>query len=90
LGLAARALEAAGVATMTLVVDREVAERVRPPRGGYYPGKLGSVAGEPRWPEHQRRVLDEALRLLEPMDQPVIRNLVVELESTVEQERGER
>jgi D-proline reductase (dithiol) PrdB len=90
MSLAARALEAAGVPTLTLLVEREVAERVRPPRGGYYKGKFGSVAGEPLWPEHQRRVLDEALRWLEPMDQPVIRKLVVELESSVEQGRGEK
>ena len=90
LALAARALEAAGVPTLMLAVEREVLERVRPPRGGYYRGKLGSVAGEPLWPEHQRRVLDEALRWLEPLDQPVVRNLIVELESDVEQERGEK
>ncbi|HEX8070343.1 MAG TPA: glycine/sarcosine/betaine reductase selenoprotein B family protein [Pyrinomonadaceae bacterium] len=90
LAVAARALEDAGVPTMTLVVERDVAERVRPPRGGYYKGRLGCVAGEPLWPEHQRRVLDEALRLLEPIDQPVIRNLVVALESDVEAARGEK
>ncbi len=90
MALTARALEASGVATMMLVVEREIAEQVRPPRGGYYAGKLGSVVGGANWPEHQRRVLDEALRLLEPMDQPVIRNLVVQLESDVEKERGER
>ncbi len=49
-----------------------------------------SVAGLPNWPEHQRRVLDEALRLIEPMDQPGIRKLVVALESQVEEARGER
>ncbi|HYY43465.1 MAG TPA: glycine/sarcosine/betaine reductase selenoprotein B family protein [Pyrinomonadaceae bacterium] len=90
MSLAARALEAAGVPTMTLVVDRDIAERVRPPRGGYYKGHFGSVAGAADWPEHQRRVLDEALRLLEPIDQPVVRNLNVELQSNVEHERGER
>jgi D-proline reductase (dithiol) PrdB len=90
LALAARALEGAGVPTMMLVVEREVAERVRPPRGAYYAGRPGSVAGEAHWPEHQRRILDEALRLLEPTDQPGIRNLVVTLESRVEQDRGER
>jgi hypothetical protein len=51
---------------------------------------LGSVAGRPNWPEHQRRILDEALRLIEPMDQPGIRRLVVELETQVEEARGER
>ena len=36
------------------------------------------------------RILDEALRLIEPTDQPGIRKLVVELESQVEESRGER
>ena len=70
---------------MCLAVDRDVMESVRPPRAGFYNGTLGSVAGEPNWPEHQRRVLDEALRWIEPMGQPGIRKLVVELES---QSRG--
>jgi hypothetical protein len=75
---------------MTLAVDKEVVQSVRPPRAALYAGNFGSVAGLPNWPEHQRRVLDEALRLIEPMDQPAIRNLVVELESQVEEARGER
>lgn len=88
--LAARAIELSGVPTMTLAVDRRVVERVRPPRASYYNGELGQVAGKPNWPEYQRRLLDEALRLIEPIDQPSVRNLVVELETTVEKERGER
>ena len=88
--LLARAIEQAGISTMTLAVDKEVVQSVRPPRAACYEGKFGSVAGLPNWPEHQRRVLDEALRLIEPMDQPEIRKLVVELESQVEEARGER
>ena len=88
--LIARSLEAAGIPTMTLAVDRNVVETVRPPRAALYAGELGSVAGLPNWPEHQRRVLDEALRLIEPMDQPGIRQLGVALESQVEKARGER
>lgn len=88
--LLARALEQAGIPTMTLAVDKSVVESVRPPRAALYQGELGSVAGLPNWPEHQRRVLDEALRLIEPMDQPGIRKLVVTLESQVEEARGER
>jgi D-proline reductase (dithiol) PrdB len=88
--LVARALEQTGIPTMTLAVDKEVVTSVRPPRAAFYEGKLGAVAGLPGWPEHQRRVLDEALRLIEPMDQPGIRKLVVELESQVEKARGER
>ncbi|MFN2493055.1 MAG: glycine/sarcosine/betaine reductase selenoprotein B family protein [Pyrinomonadaceae bacterium] len=88
--LIARGLEQAGIPTMTLAVVQEVVESVRPPRAALYEGELGSVAGLPNWPEHQRRVLDEALRLIEPMDQPAIRKLVVQLESSVEAARGER
>jgi D-proline reductase (dithiol) PrdB len=89
-GLVARAIELAGVPTMTLAVVKDVVESVRPPRVALYDGKLGSVAGNPGWPEHQRRILDEALRLIEPIDQPGIRKLVVDLESQVEKSRGER
>ena len=88
--LIARALENSAIPTMTLAVDNEVVTRVRPPRAALYAGNLGAVAGLPNFPEHQRRILDEALRLIEPMDQPGIRQLVVELESQVEAARGER
>lgn len=90
IALLARGLEEEHIPTMMLAVDRQVVERVRPPRCGYYNGEFGMVAGRPDFPEHQRRVLDEALRLLEPLDQPSIRKLVVELESKVERERGEK
>ena len=89
-GLVARALELAGVPTMTLAVLKEVVESVRPPRAAFYDGELGSVSGLPEWPEHQRRILDEALRLIEPMDQAGIRKLVVTLQSAVQKSCGER
>ncbi len=89
-GLVARAIEVAGIPTMTLAVTKDVVEGVRPPRVALYDGEFGSVAGKPNWPEHQRRILDEALRLIEPMDQPSIHKLVVELETQVEESRGER
>ena len=88
--LAARAIEAAGIPTMTVAVDKDVIESVRPPRAALYDGEYGSVAGRPSWSEQQRRVLDEALRLIEPMDQAGIRRLNVDMESAVEKERGER
>ena len=88
--LAARAIESADVPTITLGVQRDVMEQARPPRLAYYDGQLGSVAGNANWPEHQRRVLDEALRWLEPMGQPGIKKLAVDLESQVEAARGER
>jgi D-proline reductase (dithiol) PrdB len=90
MGLAARALEAAGITTVVLAVDKEAIERVRPPRAVYYTGEFGRVAGLPGFPEHQRRILDETLRLLEPWDQVDVRKLTVALQTTVETERGEK
>jgi D-proline reductase (dithiol) PrdB len=89
-GLLARAIELAGIPTMMLAVVKDVVESVRAPRVALYDGEFGSVAGRPDWPEQQRRILDEALRWIEPIDQPVIRKLVVELQSQVERARGER
>ena len=88
--LAARAIEQAGIPTMMLAVERDIIEQVHPPRAGFYQGQFGSVAGKPNWPEHQRRVLDEALRWIETADQPGNNKLAVELESQVEAGRGER
>jgi D-proline reductase (dithiol) PrdB len=89
-GLVARGLELAGIPTMTLAVVKEIVESVRPPRVAFYDGEPGTVSGLPNFPEHQRRILDEALRLIEPMDQPGIHKLVVALETAVEKSRGER
>jgi D-proline reductase (dithiol) PrdB len=90
MGLLARVLESEGIPTMTLAVDREVANNVKAPRTAFYKGQLGAVAGLPDAGEYQRRVLDEALRLIEPMDQPTLRPLSVVLETEVEVARGER
>jgi D-proline reductase (dithiol) PrdB len=88
--LAARAIEQAGIPTMMLSVERDVIEQVHPPRAGFYHGQFGSVVGQPNWPEHQRRVLDEALRWIESASQPGNNKLAVEIESQVEAARGER
>lgn len=88
--LAARAIEQGGIPTMMLSVDRNVTELMHPPRAGFYRGEFGSVAGKPNWPEHQRRVLDEALRWMESAGQPGMNKLGVEIESQVEAARGER
>lgn len=90
LGIVARALETANISTMMLSVDRTVSDLVRPPRTAYYEGEFGSVAGKPNWKQYQLRVLDESLRWIETFDQPGARRLVVNLETEVEQERGEK
>ena len=90
MALAARGIEQSGIPTMMLAVEREVIQLAHPPRAGFYRGQFGSVVGPPNWPEHQRRVLDEALRWIESASEPSMNKLGVELESQVEAARGER
>lgn len=89
-GIIARRLEANGIPSVMISVDKPASERIRAPRTTYYKGELGSVVGPAGWPEFQRRVLDETLRNMETFDQPGLRRLAVELESKVEAARGER
>jgi D-proline reductase (dithiol) PrdB len=90
LGIAARAVELAGIPTVTISVDPKMTDAVRPPRTVYYNGEFGSVAGNPNWPEYQLRILDETLRLAETFDQPGSRKLSVDHQTQVEAARGER
>jgi len=90
LGIVARGIEAAGIPTIVISVDKLISESVRAPRTAYYDGEYGSTAGAANWPEHQLRIIDETLRLAETFDQPGIRKLDVEIETQVEAARGER
>jgi D-proline reductase (dithiol) PrdB len=90
MAILSRAIELAGIPTIMVAVEKAVVDSVRPPRCGFYNGEFGSVAGKPDWKEYQRRVLEEALRLIEPLDQPSNRKLTVDLETAVEESRGER
>jgi hypothetical protein len=90
MALLARALEQEGIPTVMIAVERTIVDAVRPPRCGYYAGEFGTVAGKPNWKEYQLRVLDEAIRLIEPLDQPSVKRLSVELGTAAEESRGER
>lgn len=63
--LAAAELERHGISTVAIVLLREVAEKVRPPRALFVPFRHGYPLGEPDAPDRQRAVLDSALRMLE-------------------------
>jgi len=63
--LFAAALERRGISTVALVLLREVAEKVRPPRALFVPFRHGYPLGAPGEPELQRSVLEAALRMLE-------------------------
>lgn len=63
-GLAARALEAAGIATVVLGCAKDIVEHVGVPRLLFSDFPLGNAAGRPRDAESQAFTLDLALTLL--------------------------
>jgi hypothetical protein len=65
-------LEARGTPTTTIGLVRSHMEQTRPPRGLWVPFQLGRPLGEPEDAASQRRVLLQALGLLEREDGPVI------------------
>jgi hypothetical protein len=65
-------LEQRGTPTVTLGLVRLQMEQTRPPRGLWTPFQLGRPLGEPEDAAFQRRVLLQALGLLERADGPVI------------------
>lgn len=70
MGLAARAIEAAGIATLTLSLLLAFTRKVGTPRvaGLVYP--FGRPLGQPGDAADQRAVLRAALRALEVIDRP--------------------
>jgi hypothetical protein len=70
LSLAARALEAAGIATVVMGCARDIVEHVGVPRLLFSDFPLGNAAGKPHDPASQRATLELALRLLETATGP--------------------
>jgi hypothetical protein len=68
----AHVLEAAGIATVSLVSIRPVAEKVRPPRALYGEFPLGRPLGKPGDPAFQHDVLRRAFALLDEPSGPVL------------------
>lgn len=71
-GLIAAALERAGIPTVCLMLLREVAERVRPPRSLVVPFAHGYTLGAPHDAEGQKTIMRKALALLDRNDVPLI------------------
>jgi hypothetical protein len=63
--LIAAEIERRGIATACIVLLREVAEKVRPPRALAVPYPHGYPLGAPNDPPKQREIMLAALRLLE-------------------------
>ena len=70
--LIAAELERSGITTVCLMLLREVAEKVRPPRALVVPFRHGYPLGAPHDAGLQRRVVEAALALLDRQDVPLI------------------
>jgi hypothetical protein len=68
----AHVMEAAGLATVALVSNREQAVRAHPPRALFADFPLGRPLGRPGDPEFQHRVLRAAFALLSAPQTPVL------------------
>ena len=66
----ARAIEEAGISTVLVMMYKEMAEKVRPPRAAYVRFPFGRPMGEPNNPDQHRVVIEDALRILETATEP--------------------
>ena len=71
-GLIQRAVEAAGIATVSIALVESIAKRVKPPRALLVPYGFGHPLGEPNNPKLQHALITEALSLLESEEPPPI------------------
>ena len=71
-GLIQGVLEEAGISSVSISQLQEVTRKVKPPRALLVPYPLGYPLGKPHDPALQRRIVLEALKLLERSDLPVL------------------
>ncbi|MCL4858400.1 MAG: hypothetical protein KJZ93_03290 [Caldilineaceae bacterium] len=70
MGLIARAVEAAGIPTVSISIARDLTEAVGIPRALFVKWPLGHPLGEAHMPAQQRTVIFDALRLIQTAPQP--------------------
>ena len=70
MGLVARVVEAAGIATMLVSTGRDLTEQVKPPRSLFVNFPMGNPFGAPGDRNQQRRILTRALELTYEMTEP--------------------
>ena len=73
-GLIQRAIEYAGITTVSISLLRVITERIRPPRALFVPFPLGYPLGEPDNRNLQIRIMRAAFALLPRTDVPVLEN----------------
>ncbi len=75
-GLIQRAVEAAGISTVSITLIEDITRKVRSPRALAVPYGFGHPLGEPNNPELQHAIIAEALALLEDTAEPPILKVV--------------
>ena len=65
MSLVAAECERRGISSVTVILLKKVAEKVRPPRAVWVPFNHGYPLDRPSDPPRQRAVIEAALRLLE-------------------------
>lgn len=69
-GLVARAVEEAGITTLTMSVGRDITERVRPPRACFVNYPMGNEIGRPGDVDTQRAIVGAAFESISAMSEP--------------------
>ena len=64
-GLIARAIEAEGIPTVLIMMYKEMAEKIHPPRVAHVRFPFGRPMGEPNNADQHRVILEDALNVLE-------------------------
>ena len=69
-GLIARAVEEAGIPTLSMTSALDITQLVKPPRSVFVNFPLGHETGPPDQPELQRRIVTDAMRAFESITAP--------------------
>ena len=75
-GLIQRAVEEAGISTVSITLAEGMTQKIKPPRALAVPYPFGHPLGEPNNPELQHAIIAEALALLEDKTPPPILKVV--------------
>jgi len=78
-GLIQRAIETAGISTISISLSKDITRKLRPPRALFTGFPLGHPIGFPGQPIHQLRVLRLLLKYLREIGAP---GTLIELDST--------
>ena len=77
-GLIQGVMEENGIASVSISQLEEVTRKVKPPRALFVPYRLGYPLGKPNDPSLQRKIILEALKLLERSDLPILESFPAE------------